>query len=149
MCLAALPMIPVLAAEKAAVENPQVAKQISDAQKLSAKRQWSEALAAIKKAQAIPGKSAYSEYRLNEFLAYLLTQQKKYAEAAAVFEQMVNSKVATPETRFNHLKTAAQLYYLARVYPRAASAARRAITQKPGDLQLLEILRQTEQLGGN
>jgi hypothetical protein len=149
VCCAMMPGIGAQAAEKAAIQNPQVAKFFGEAQKLSAKKQWGEAVAAIKKAQAVPEQSAYSEYKLSEFLAYLLTQQKKYAEAAAVFEQLATSKQGTPASRGEQLKTAAQLYYQAQAYPRAAAVARQALTQRAGDAQLLEILGQAEYLAGD
>lgn len=149
MCCILMPGIGAHAAEKAAIENAQVAKLFGDAKKLSERKQWGEAVTAIKKAQGVPEQSAYSEYKLNEFLAYLLTQQKKYADAAAVFEQLVTSKQATPASRSEHLKTAAQLYYQVQAYPRAAAAARQALTLRAGDTTLLEILGQAEYLAGD
>jgi tetratricopeptide (TPR) repeat protein len=149
ICLCWMPTPAVHAAEKAAVHNRQVADLLGEAQKLSSRKQWSGALAAIKKAQAVPEQSAYSEYKISEFLGYLLTQQKKYAEAAPVFEQLADSKQASTADRSSHLKTAAQLYYQAQQYPRAAAVARRALSQQPGDVELQETLSQAEYLGGD
>jgi tetratricopeptide (TPR) repeat protein len=149
LCGVLLPGIATHAAEKAAIENAQVAKLYGEAKKLAERKQLGEAVTTIKKAQAVPEQSAYSEFKLNEYLAYLLTQQKKYAEAAAVFEQLVSSKQATPASRSEHLRTAAQLYYQAQVYPRAAATARQALTQRVGDAALLEILGQAEFLAGD
>ena len=139
----------VQAAQSAAVHSPQVAKYLSEAQKLSVRKQWSAALAAIKKAQAVPEKTAYAEYKTDEFLGYVLTQQQKYSEAATVFEQMVNSKQASDEARVSHLRTAAQLHYQAKNYPHAAALARQALAKRAGDAQLLELLGQAEYLAGN
>jgi tetratricopeptide (TPR) repeat protein len=139
----------VCATETAAVRNPQIAAFLSDAKNLSAKKQWSGALAAVKKAQAVPKKSVYEEYKIDEFMAYLLTQQGQHSEAASVFEQLANSKNASPRERADHRKTAAQLYFQAKDYPRAEALARQAAAQRSDDAQLLELLGQSEYLSGN
>jgi hypothetical protein len=147
--LCAAPVLAVHAAESAAVRSREVAKHLSDAQKLSSRKQWSGALAALKKAKAVPEKSAYADYKIDEFHAYVLTQQRKYTEAAALFEQMASSKQASAAARSGHLKTSAQLYYQAGKHQRAAAVARRALAQRRGDAQLQEMLGQAEYLAGD
>jgi tetratricopeptide (TPR) repeat protein len=137
------------AVQSAAVHNPRIAKHLGEAQKQSDRKQWSAALASVRKAQAVPNKSAYAEYKISEFLAYVLTQQQSFSEAATVFEQMVSSKQASAEARLSHLGTAAQLYYQAKNYPRAAALARQTLAKRVGDAQLLELLAQAEYLTGN
>jgi len=139
----------VHAKEAAAVRNPQVARLLSQAQELSAKKQWTAALTAINRAQAVPNKSAYADYKINEFRAYLLTQQHKPLQAAAVFEQMVSAKQAPAEWSPGYLKTAAQLYFQAKDYSRAALLARQALAQRRDNVQLLELLGQAEYLAGD
>jgi tetratricopeptide (TPR) repeat protein len=143
---AAAPIFTVRAAEGQAVVNAQVAKQLTEAKKLAGSKQWDAALAALKKARAVPEKSLYADYKINEFTAYVLTQQKKYREAADVFEQIVDSRQAPAAAVAGHLKTAAQLYYQAEQYPRAVDAAGRALKEAPADPELLALLGQAQYL---
>lgn len=133
-------------AERAAIENPDVAGPIVEAQKLAAKRQWAAALVALQKAQAVPEKSPYAEYKIDEFLAYVLTQQRKYDEAARITERMVRSGQAPKEKRDDHIRTAAQLYFNAKNYAKANEYAERGLELRPGDAGLLEIAGQAQYL---
>jgi tetratricopeptide (TPR) repeat protein len=133
-------------ADSAAVENKQVAAALLDAKKLAGKKQWSKALDAVHKAQAVPDKSAYAQYKLEEFEAYLLTQQREYGKAARVFEHLARSENAPRAQRPGYFKTAAQLYLQTKSYDAAAEAAVRATKLNGNDLSALELLAQSQYL---
>jgi tetratricopeptide (TPR) repeat protein len=132
------------AAQKSAIENEEVAKPILEAQKLAAKKQWNAALAALMKAREVPDKSPYAEYKIDEFLAYIYTQQRKYAEAAEVFERMIASGQAPQNKQDDHVKTVAQLYFNAEQYPKAIQYAQRGLKSHPGNVELLELAGQAQ-----
>lgn len=132
-----------------AIENKEVAAALTEAQKLAAKKQWKAALVAIDKAQAVPSKSAYADYKLDEYKAYLLIQQRQYADAAAVYERLANSPQASGAASNTHLKTAAQLYMQAKQNSKAADVAQRALKRQPNDLQLLELAGQAQYVAQN
>ena len=109
--------------EKDAVINKEVAKAITEARKQVERRQWDAALAALKTAERLPQKTNYAEYKIQQFKAYVLTQQRKYAQAAAIFSKLGASEQASTQERGQHLKTAAQLYLQETHYQQAAAAA--------------------------
>src|SRR5262245_57595440 len=64
---------------------------LKEAQEAMKKKQWDAALVKIKAAQAVSGKKPNEEYAINEMLAYVLNNQKNYAEAAKAYEANLNS----------------------------------------------------------
>jgi Tfp pilus assembly protein PilF len=138
-----------LAAQPAAVVNKEIAQLIAEARKLAEKKQWNAALAALGKAEQSRDKTPYAEYKLDEFRAYVLTQQGKYADAAGIFDELASSTQASSEQQIGNLKTAAQLYLRAKQYPQAAAAADRALTKNHADPDLLELSGQAKYLAGD
>jgi Tfp pilus assembly protein PilF len=138
-----------VAADKPAVENRQVADALTEAKTLADKKQWEAALAAVKRAQQVPDKSPYAEYKIDEFMGYILTQQHKYGDAAAVFARLADSSQASREDVDRHLSTAAQLYLQAKQYPKAAKLATRALETNRGDARLLELSGESRYLAGD
>ena len=145
--------VPSLAAqsggEKDAVINKEVAKAITEARKQVERRQWDAALAALKTAERLPQKTNYAEYKIQQFKAYVLTQQRKYAQAAAIFSKLGASEQASTQERGQHLKTAAQLYLQETQYQQAAAAANGALRLSPADPQLLELAGQSRYMAGD
>lgn len=137
------------AAAKNAVQNKQVADALTEAKRLSGKKQWSAALAALQKAKSVQGRSDYADYKIGEIEGYILTQQRNYARAADVFERLANSDKTPNKFVPGHWKTAAQLYMQVKLYEKAAHAATQALATDRNDLQLLELLAQSQYLGKN
>ncbi|HSC07788.1 MAG TPA: tetratricopeptide repeat protein [Steroidobacteraceae bacterium] len=131
--------VSVPAAEQPAVENRQVADALTEAKELADGKKWDAALAALRRAQQVPGKSAYAEYKIEEFTGYVLAQQRRYGDAASVFARLAESDQAPRADVERHLSTAAQLYLQTRQYSKAAELAKRALRMRPGDLRLLEL----------
>src|SRR6185312_10726301 len=104
LCCAAMPG----SAAEQAVSNKDVAKYLTEAKNLAAAKRWDAAWAALEKAEQVPEASPYVEYKINEFKGYVLTQQRKYAEAGALFDQLAKSESASADERIGHLKTASQ-----------------------------------------
>jgi uncharacterized protein HemY len=137
------------AAEKDAVTHKDVAKAMTQAKELADKKQWNAALAALRRAEQAPEKTSYAEYKIDEFKGYVLTQQRKYEEAADIFARIAQSKEASSQERLAHMKTAAHLYLQTRQYQNAARAAASALKTSPGDPALLEIAGQARYLAGD
>ena len=75
------------------VTTKAVAEPLKKAQEAMKNKQWDAALTEIKKAQASEKKTPFEAYQIDEFLGYVLIQQKKFAEATPVFERMLNSRL--------------------------------------------------------
>lgn len=135
--------------EKHAVINKEVAKAITEAKKQVERKRWDAALAALQTAERSAQKTDYAEYKIQEFKGYVLTQQRKYAQAAPIFAKLGVSEQASTQERGQHLKTAAQLYLQERQYKQAASAASSALKLSPADSQLLELVGQSRYMAGD
>jgi tetratricopeptide (TPR) repeat protein len=142
LCCASMASI---AAEQA-VNNKDVAKYLTEAKDLAGGKRWDAAMAALEKADRVPDTSPYTKDKIAEYKGYVLTQQHKYAEAGALFEQLAKSEAASADQRNDHLKTASQLYMRAKQYEKSARAADAALEQRPNDPALLELAGQSRYL---
>lgn len=140
---------PLAVGAEEAVTNKAVAEYLSQAKKQAGAKRWHAALTALDKAQQVPGASGYAEYKIDEFRGYVLTQQRRYPEAAAVFERLASSDVTPAADRAGHLKTAAQLYMEAKQYAAAARVCDSAARRDQGNTALLELAGQANYLAGN
>jgi tetratricopeptide (TPR) repeat protein len=139
---------PGTAAEQA-VSNKDIAKYLTEAKDLAAGKRWAAAWAALEKAERVPDPSPYAKDKIGEYKGYILTQQHKYAEAGALYEQLAKSESAAADKRNDHLKQASQLYMLAKQYEKAARAAEMALEKQPNDPALLELAGQSKYLAGD
>ena len=137
------------AAAEQAVTNKEVAKHLTQARKLAGNKQWQAALAELARAERVEEGSPYARYKIGEFKAYVLTQQRNYGAAAGVFEQLGGSDQASASDRAKHLKTAARLYMEAKQYDDSARLAERALELDRGDTSLLKLAGQARYLAGD
>jgi tetratricopeptide (TPR) repeat protein len=145
LCCAA---VPATAAEQA-VNNKDVAKYLTEAKDLAAGKRWAAAWAALEKAERVPDPSPYTQYKIDEYKGYILTQQHKDAEAGALYEQLAKSESASADERIDHLKKAAQLYQRAKQYEKSVRAAEAGLEKQPNDPVLLELAGQSKYLAGD
>ncbi len=140
----------VLAGEPAGPSiGPKVGKPMKAAQDAMKAKNWPEALAKVKEAQAIEGKTPFEEYQINEFLGYILINQKDFAGAAAAFEKNVNSGQVPAAELTNKLKTVAQLTFQTKQYAKSADYAGRYLKASPGDTDMQVLLAQAYYLQKN
>jgi tetratricopeptide (TPR) repeat protein len=124
----------VQAAEPAGkVTTKAVAEPLKKAQEAMKNKQWDAALAEIKKAQASEKKTPFEAYQIDEFLSYVLVQQKKFAEATPVFERMLNSGFMPPDQVDERTKTVAQLHFQNKDYKKAVEWGKKYLDKHPGD----------------
>ena len=145
LCWAALP---TTAAERA-VSNKDVAKYLTEAKDLAGGKRWDAAWTVLEKAERVPDLSSYEKAKIDEYKTYVLTQQHKYAEAGALFEQLAKSESASAEERHDRLKKASQFYLRAKQYEKASRAAEAALEKQPNDPALLELAGQSRYLAGD
>ena len=133
------------AAEPAAnkVTTKAVAEPLKKAQEAMKAKQWDAALAGIKQAQASEKKTPFEAYQIDEFLGYVLIQQKKFGEAAPVFERMLNSGFLPAEQVDERTKTVAQLYFQVKEYKKSAEWAKKWLDKHPGQQDMSVLLGQS------
>lgn len=105
--------------------SAKVAKPMKAAQEAIQKKQWDQALAKINEAKAVSGRTAFDDYQINEFLGYVYLQQKKFAEAAKVYEEQLASGRTPPDQLQDRLKTLAQLYGVSKNYAKVVEYGNR------------------------
>ena len=125
------------------VTTKAVAEPLKKAQEAMKAKQWDAALTAIKQAQAAEKKTPFEAYQIDEFLSYVLIQQKKFAEATPVFERMLNSGFMPPEQVDERTKTVAQLYFQIKDYKKSAEWAKKWLDKHPGDETMSVLLGQS------
>ncbi len=123
-----------------------VAVPLAAAQKAMAAKQWDTALAEIKKAQAVPQRTPAEDYQIDEFLGYVLVQQKKYGQAAPVFERMLNSGLVPPDQVDDRTKAVAQMYFQEKEYKKSADWAKKWLAKHPGQEDMSVLLGQSQYL---
>jgi tetratricopeptide (TPR) repeat protein len=142
---ALLPAATAQAAEAAAnkVTTKAVAEPLKKAQEAMKNKQWDAALTEIKKAQASEKKTPFEAYQIDEFLSYVLIQQKKFSEATPVFERMLNSGFMPAEQVDERTKTVAQLYFQIKDYKKSAEWAKKWLDKHPGNEEMSVLLGQS------
>src|SRR5262245_17394829 len=115
------------------VTTKAVAEPLKKAQEAMKNKQWDAALTEIKKAQASEKKTPFEAYQIDEFLSYVLVQQKKFAEATPVFERMLNSGFMPADQVDDRTKTVAQLHFQNKDYKKAVEWGKKYLEKHPGD----------------
>jgi tetratricopeptide (TPR) repeat protein len=135
------------AAEQAnKITTKAVATPLKAAQEAMQKKQWDTALAEIKKAAAVEKKTPFEAYQIDEFMGYVLIQQKKFGEAAPVFERLLNSGLMPPEQVDERTKTVAQLYFQVKDYNKASLWSKKWLDKHPGTEDMGILLGQSQYL---
>lgn len=141
---ALLPATTAQAAEPAGkVTTKAVAEPLKKAQEAMKNKQWDAALAAIKQAQASEKKTPFESYQIDEFLGYVLIQQKKFGEAAPVFERMLTTGFVPAEQVDDRMKTVAQLYFQVKDYKKSIEWAKKWLDKHPGQEDMSVLLGQS------
>jgi tetratricopeptide (TPR) repeat protein len=123
--------------------SPGVAKALKAAQDATKKGQWNVAMEKIKEAQAQSGKTAYDEYQIDNFLAYVLFSQKKMGEAAVVYERLLNSGQMPAAEVDTRTKSLAQMYFQLKQYDKAAKYAKQLYDKNPNQQDVALVLGQS------
>ncbi len=141
VALGAVPMLhsPVAQAQQATAKakvSKAVGEPLKAAQAAMGKKQFDVAMAEIKKAQAVEKKTPAEEYQIDEFLAYAYGQQKKFGEAAGVYERMINSGQMDPAAVDEKTKLVAQLFFQAKEYKKAIEWTKKWLDKHPGNEEM-------------
>lgn len=107
----------LLAPTPALAQQAKVSKKVGDplaeALALGKKGQYAQALTKLKAADAVSGKTAFEQFKINETYGFIYTQQRNYAAAAAAFEKSLNSGQLPAGQVNERLKQLAQLNFQA------------------------------------
>lgn len=146
---AAAPMVGMTSVAYAAdAVRPEVGKPLQEAQKLAAAGKNKDALAKLREADAVGGKTENEKYLIERTRASAAAAAGDNETAARAFEAVINSgKLSASETP-KFTQSLASLYYQAKDYPKAITWIQRALKDNPGNQQLQELLTQTYYVSG-
>ena len=124
-------------AQAAQTVSAKVGKPLQEAQALAKAGNYNGAIAKAKEAQAITPRTAYEDFVINDFLAYVYTSKKDYKNAITAYEAALKSAPAAEKGK--RIKTLAQLSYQIRDYGKTITYANRYLKEIGPDasLQLL------------
>jgi len=133
---------PAYAAEKQTV-SAKVGKPLKEAQDLAKQKKFKEALAKVKEAQAMPGKTPYEENVINEFTAYVAMNLGDYASAANAYEATLNSGQLSAQQQKQRLDQLVKLYYQAKNYPKVVQTGNRYLKEAGPNVDIALLIAQT------
>jgi hypothetical protein len=143
----ALVVTPAIADEgKGTQVRPEIGKPVQAAQELLKSKKGKDALAKVKEADAVGGKSPYETYVIELTKGQAASLAGEPMTAAAAFEA---AAAMAPNGRVQLLAGAASQYYLGKNYAKAAEAAERYQAEGGNDPALRTVRIQALYLGGN
>lgn len=114
------------AAKPPTVSKP-LMKPLTKAQEASKAEKWPDCLASAREAGALPNKTAYDTYVVNEMIGFCSIRAGDNAAASAAFEQLVDSEFTDAARKSSLLRSLMQINYMAKNYPKAIEFGNRAI----------------------
>jgi tetratricopeptide (TPR) repeat protein len=114
-----------------------VGKPLKAAQDAIKGKQWNAALERLKEAQAVPNKKPHEQYAIDQLLAYVYYTQKRYGDAAAAYERMIESGQMPAAEVPTQTKTVAQLYFSVKDYDKAIKWAKSSLEKNANQQDVL------------
>jgi tetratricopeptide (TPR) repeat protein len=143
-------VVPAAHAQAAGAKvGEKVGKLLQDALNASKQGKNSQALAKLKEADAVGGKSGLEQLKIAEMYGYVYLQQKNYPAAAAAYERTLNSGQLTPAQTNDRIKQIAQLSFPKDVKKTVEYTTRWLKATGSKDPDMYAMLGQAYQLGGD
>jgi len=104
-------LAPTLALAEQAKVGKKVGEPLAAALEAGKKGQYPQALAKLKEADAVSGKTAFEQFQINETYGFVYLKQRNYTAAAAAYERSLNSGQLPGGQVNDRLKQLAQLNF--------------------------------------
>ncbi|MBV8123999.1 MAG: tetratricopeptide repeat protein [Paucibacter sp.] len=138
---AATPLVGLTSVAYAAeTVRAEIGKPLQEAQKLAAAGKNKEALAKLKEADAVGGKTPNETYLIERTRASAAVAAGDNDTAAKSFEAVINSGKLAPAESAKFTEALAGIYYRAKDYPKAITWFQRVLKDNPNDSQAHEYL---------
>ena len=116
---------PTLAADAPQAARVQVGKPVQQAQQFIREKKYAEALARLKEADAVPDKSPYETYVIEETRAAATAGSGDYAAAAKALDAVLATHILSQPEATKRLLSIVQIEYRLQDYAKAIDAAQR------------------------
>jgi hypothetical protein len=137
------------AAEKAQQPSAKLAKPLHEAQELLHAKKYPEAIAKIKEADGISGKTAYDQHVINEFLASAYINTQNYGDAAKVLEAEVNDGFTPDSEKPQMMRALVETNYQVKNWDKVIEFGNQIIKSGQGDERLRTLVGQAYYLKGD
>jgi len=140
---------PAMAKTATPTVSREVGKPLKAAQDDLKKADYSGALQELDTADALPKKTPYEQYLINEMKGYAYVRTKQYPLAAKAFEAELSSGFTPPDQVKTLTNALAQLSYQSKNYDKAIEYGQQAIDKGFADAQMPTLVAQAYYLKGD
>jgi hypothetical protein len=140
---AAVPMVGLSSIAHAEAVRAEVGKPLQEAQKLASAGKYKEALAKLKEADAVGGKSDLEKFQIEYTRGSAATAAGENDTAARAFEYVLASPKLAPAQAPKITEALASIYLRARDYPKAITYIQKVLKDNPNNATMREQLIQT------
>ncbi len=137
------------AADAPEAAREQVGKPVQQAQQLVRQKKYPDALARLKEADAVPNKSPYETYVIEETRAVVLIDSGDFAGAVKSLEAVLATRILPPPDASKRLASIVQLDYQLKDYPKTIAAAERFYADGGTDPAPRRLMAQSYYLTGD
>jgi hypothetical protein len=141
--------LPVSAAEKGQQPSAKLQKPLHDAQEDLKAKKWNEAIAKLKEADAISGKTAYDQHVINEFFANAYINTQNYAEASRVLAAEVDDGFTPESEKPQMLRALTEMNTALKNYDKVVEYGNRALKEEPSNERMRALVGQAYYLKGD
>jgi lipopolysaccharide biosynthesis regulator YciM len=136
---------PAYAADKKGEKqvSTKVGKPLKEALELAQAKKFKDAMAKVREAQAISGKTPYEEYKINEIVAYVAINLQDYGTATKAYEATLESGELSPAELKQRLDQLTKIYYQAKNYPKAIQFGNRYLKDVGSDTEIALLVAQS------
>ncbi|MCC7461481.1 MAG: hypothetical protein IT480_03360 [Gammaproteobacteria bacterium] len=146
-CLVAGYTTPAGAADEPTVSR-ELAKPLKAVQDALTAKQYADAIAKAKEANAIASKTPYDQYIINEFLLSAYANEKNYAETADRIEANQSSPYTPASVKAQRVKTLMALYYQLKNYGKVIEYGNQARANGDNSTDTLQLIANSNYLQG-
>jgi Tfp pilus assembly protein PilF len=140
VCVAGVLSCVVAAAADAPTVSKAAAKPLKAAQDALKDKKLDEALTHLKEAQAIPERTAYDNFVINQDLLYIYVQKADYSAAAPILESTAQSQYATPDQQKTWLKALFAIDYQQKDYQKTVDIGEQLMKRGINDTETLSTI---------
>nr|WP_264802208.1 hypothetical protein [Ameyamaea chiangmaiensis] len=141
LAVATFPAANMAAAQEAL--SAAVGKPLQQAQTALAAHNYAKAMDAVSQADAVPKKSAYEEYTVDQMRAAVAAQSGDVAAATAAYDKLIASSRTPKDAKNQMLLAEASMAYTAKDYPHAVTASERYLKMAGSNSSVETILIQS------
>lgn len=127
----------------------EVGKPLQAARDLIKQQKYRDALAKLRDVEAVPNRTAYENFLLEQMRASAAMQAGDLATAARSTQTLISSGRLSAVDQGRYAAGLASLYYRDKDYANAATWAQKAMASNPGDKAMRSVMIQSYYLSGN